>query len=66
MLTDLKSLDLESIRNLFLNETKAYFSAQDYETADELKLRMERIKELEKILEEKKKNYLSTPETPRF
>ena len=66
MQPDLMSLDLESIRNLFLNETKAYFSAQEYEKPDELKLRMERIKEIEKVLEDKKKSYLLTTELPRF
>jgi hypothetical protein len=63
---DLKLLDLESIRNLFLDETRQYFIAFDHETPEELRVRKERIKEIEMVLEEKKKTYLTAIDPPHF
>lgn len=50
----LRSLDLASIRNLFLKEAREYLVVVDLETPEELKTRRERIKEIEAVLEEKK------------
>jgi hypothetical protein len=54
----LRSLDLESIRNLFLKETREYLVAVNIETPEELKIRRERIKEIETVLEEKKSMHI--------
>ena len=54
MHSDLNHLDLESVRNLFLKETREYLSASQYEGPEELKRRREWISEIEKALEAKK------------
>jgi metal-dependent HD superfamily phosphatase/phosphodiesterase len=55
MSTDLNDLDLVSIRNLFLEEMQAYMIAVEIETPEELKLRRNRLKQIDAVLEEKKK-----------
>jgi hypothetical protein len=55
MQIELNDLDLVSIRNLFLEEMQAYLLAVEIETPQELKLRRDRIKEIDAVLEAKKK-----------
>lgn len=52
---DLNYLDLESVRNLFLKETRDYLNASTYESPEDLKKRKKWIDEIEKVLEEKKR-----------
>jgi hypothetical protein len=52
---NLNHLDLESVRNLFLKETREYLVALNYESAEDLKTRKEWIDEIEKVLEAKKR-----------
>jgi hypothetical protein len=55
MLPNLEDLDLPSVRNLFLQEMRAYLIAVDIETPDELAARKERIKIIDKVLEDRKR-----------
>jgi hypothetical protein len=55
MKNKLDQMDLVSIRNLFLTEMKNFLIALEFEPHEELKERLERIKLIDRVLEEKKK-----------
>ena len=54
MHNDLNQMDLVSIRNLFLEEMQYFLIALEIETPEQLRIRKQRIKEIDKVLEEKK------------
>lgn len=56
MLQELQSMDLVSIRNLFLQEMREYLMAVEVETPELLKQRIERIKLIDDVLEKKKRS----------
>ena len=51
---DLNKMDLIAIRNLFIQEMKSFLIALEKETPEEIRIRKQRIKEIDKVLEEKK------------
>ncbi|HEU4470131.1 MAG TPA: hypothetical protein VFR58_03530 [Flavisolibacter sp.] len=53
---ELEQMDLVSIRNLFLQEMREYLAVIDTETPEELSVRKARIRKIDRVLEEKKKN----------
>ena len=54
MNTDLNQMDLIAIRNLFIEEMKSFLAALEFETSDQLRIRKQRIREIDRVLEEKK------------
>ena len=56
MHNDLQQMDLVAIRNLFLEEMQAFLIALDIESAEQLKIRKQRIRDIDAILEEKKRS----------
>ena len=58
MLEGLEKMDLVAIRSLFLQEMSAYLAVVETEDPELLKLRLTRIKEIDRALEEKKKTAL--------
>ena len=52
---DLQKMDLPSIRNLFIEEASKYFALADREPPEALKMLRERIKLIETVLDEKKR-----------
>jgi hypothetical protein len=57
MKEELERMDLTTIRNLFLQEARHFLIAVDLETREELEQRREKIKLIEEVLEEKKKEF---------
>jgi hypothetical protein len=66
MQTDLTKLDLVSLRNLFFEETREFLSALDTETFDVLEFRRERIREIDRQIESRKKLIEKNPALDRF
>jgi len=54
MQQDLSKLSLVTLRNLFFEETRAFLLAIDTETAEELQVRRERIRAIDKAITERK------------
>ena len=55
MQNELKQMDLVSIRSLFLEEMQAFLIALEIESPEQLRLRKQRIREIDIVLEEKKR-----------
>jgi len=58
MQQDLSKLSLTALRNLFFEETRIFLAALDSETAEALQTRRERIRAIDKAIDEKKKSTL--------
>jgi hypothetical protein len=50
---DLHEFDLQSLRNMFIAETHQFLDALEKESFEELKKRRERIKEIDRVMQEK-------------
>lgn len=60
MLDDLNQMDIKSIRKLFIKEMKSYLISLETETSDQIRIRKQRIKEIDRVLEEKKRQLKSS------
>lgn len=61
MQQDLSKLSLTALRNRFFEETRTFLAALDTETAEKLQERRERIRAIDKAIDEKKKPSFKQP-----